>query len=202
MSAHQEPLDVGERTVSDAYSLPFAEIRIREDRKIGANQPLNGVDLRIWDGVEPVPRFAEHPHHPARLADLQVGQLVDGVAHEKISSEQRNASTHPNPSPSRPRVGGRKEQVESLRRELVVDELLAIAARPENAPAWDPEALSDFRQGFAPFGFPHSHECRHQSKPSVTQPGIRPRVLTSATTVTLVRDVTRRSWSVSRVICC
>src|SRR5437773_9994926 len=57
--ADDHPLDVGERPTRDTHALPFAEIRVRDDREAGVTEPFNVVDLRTVDGAESLPALSE-----------------------------------------------------------------------------------------------------------------------------------------------
>src|SRR5436189_254732 len=108
--ADDHPLDVGERPTRDTHALPFAEIRVGEDREAGVNEPFNVLDLRIRDGVESVPALSEDAHEPARLVDLEVARPVHHVAQEEVSSEQRDAREAPDSAPS----GDRRHSSEAV----------------------------------------------------------------------------------------
>ena len=91
---------------------------------------------------------------------------------EEITPEQRGAREAPDPKPPGPGVDGRQKQFEALRRELVMDELLAVAVSPQDMPtrARAAERLGldrlngGFWQGFAPFG----HQLRLGAEPITT----------------------------------
>ena len=134
--ADQDAFHVGQRPLSDPHPLPFTQIGIGENRQLGADEPLNGVDLPIRNDLELVPALPEQPHEAARLTDFEVAGLVHGVAEEEIAAEQGRALTAPHAATSRPRLDGGQEQVEALHRELVVYQLLAVAARPQDTPGW------------------------------------------------------------------
>src|SRR2546422_7288425 len=68
--------------------------------------------------------------------------------------EHRDARKAPDSAAARPRLDDREERVKTLRGELVMDELIAIAVRPQNVPARGHRFHNGFWQGFAPFG-PH-----------------------------------------------
>jgi hypothetical protein len=74
------------------------------------------------------------------------------MSKKEVSAEQGDAREATDPATSGPRLYRGKEQVEALGGELVTDELLAIAVRPQDAPARDHRVRDDFWQGFAPFG--------------------------------------------------
>src|SRR5205823_5671364 len=150
LGAHTDhnPLDVGERPTRDTHALPFPEIWIGKDREAGRDEFLNGLDLRIGDGVEAVPALPEEAHEPARLVDFEVARLVHRVAQEEIAREHRDAREAPDSAPSGPRLDGGEEQVKALRGELVIDELLAVAVGPEDPPARGHRSCNEFRQGF------------------------------------------------------
>ena len=152
VSPHHDALHVGQRPVGDAHPLPFPEIGIGKDRKLGADELPNGGDLRIGDAFEPVPALAEHSHQPSRLTDLEMVRFVHGVAQEEIAPEQRNATPNPHSATPRPNLGRREEEIKALWSELIVYEPLAIAARPQHAPGRGRRLRLDFWQGFAPFG--------------------------------------------------
>src|SRR3989442_3134122 len=150
ISSDQDAFHVSERPVGDAHALPYPQIGIGKDREVGVDNLLDRFDLRIGNDLEPVPPLAEHPHQAACLVNLEVACLVDRVTQEEITSEERNGAADPHPTASRPCLGRRQEEVKALRSELVANELLAIAARPEDAPGRGHRVPSGFQQGFAP----------------------------------------------------
>src|SRR5262245_10402826 len=150
IASYEDSLHVGQRPPLDAHPLPFPEKGIGEDGKLRTDELLNRVDLRIRHDFQVVPALPEQAHESAGFADLDVGRFVDGVAQKEIAAEQRNAAAHPGPAASRPRFGGRQENVKPFRDKLIVDELLAIAVGPRDAPG-DVRRLYDLWQGSAPF---------------------------------------------------
>src|SRR5256712_9362939 len=143
---------VGERPTRDAHPLALPEIRVGKDREAGVDDFLNGLDFGIGNGVESVPALPEYAHQPARLVGLEIARLVDYVAEEEVSPEERDARETSDSATSAPRLDGGKEHVKALRGELVIDELLTVAAGPKDPPGRGHRLCNDFRQGFAPFG--------------------------------------------------
>ena len=151
--SNHDSLDVGERPTRDSHTLPFAKIGMRQHRQAGADEALDRLDLRIGDDLEPVPALAEDANEAARLAHLEVSRLVDPVAQEEIAAKQGHARQASSSTTPRPGLHRRQEQVEALRDELVIDQLLAVAVRPEDTPARDHHTAGHrLWQGFAPFG--------------------------------------------------
>src|SRR5881397_1247860 len=143
---------VGERPTRDAHPLALTEIRVGKDREAGVDKFLNGLDFGIGNGVEPVPALPEDAHQPARLVRLEIARLVHHVAQEEVSPEERDAIETSDSATSAPRLDGGEEHVKALRGELVIDELLTVAASPKDAPGRGHRFRNDFWQGFAPFG--------------------------------------------------
>src|SRR2546428_19901 len=157
--ADQDALHVGEWSPGDAHPLPLPEIRVGKDRVAGVEKSLDRLDLRIRDDGELVPALPEDAHQPARLVDLEIACLVHRVAQEEIAPEHRDARAAPDPAAARPRLDDGEEQIKALLGELVMDEALAIAVRPQDVPARDHRICDDFWQGFAPFGLHPSPGC-------------------------------------------
>src|SRR3989454_2584148 len=143
---------VGERPTRDAHPLAFPEIRVGKDREVGVEELLNRRDFRIWDGVESVPALPENAHQPARLVRLEIARLVHHVAQEEVSPKERDARETSDSATSAPRLDGGEEHVKALCRELVIAELLTIAAGPKDTPGRGHRFRNEFWQGFAPFG--------------------------------------------------
>src|SRR5437016_5580640 len=157
--SHEDPLYVGEGAASDTHPLPLPKVRVGEDRNAGLDESLNRLDFCIGDGVESIPALTDHAHEPACLADLEVARLVHRVAQEEIAPEQRDARAMPHPATSGPRLDGGEERLEAFRGDLVIDELLAVAVGPKDAPARHHRLRGDLWQGFAPFGLRPSLGC-------------------------------------------
>src|SRR6266850_1541479 len=145
-------LDIGERSPRDPHALSFTQVGVRKHRQSRPDESLNRLDLGVGDGGQLVPPLTEHSHQAPRLADFDVSGLVDRVPEKEVSAEQRQARETPDAAAPAPRLDRGKEQLESLRGELVVHELLAVAVCPEDTPAMDHDAGQRFWQGFAPFG--------------------------------------------------
>src|SRR2546428_13200028 len=143
---------VGERPTRDAHPLALPEIRVGKDREAGVDKFLNGLDFGIGNGVESVPALPEDAHQPARLVGLEIARLVHHVAQEEVSAGERDARETSDSATSAPRLDGGEEHVKALRGKLVMDELLTVAAGPEDPPGRGHRFRNDFWQGFAPFG--------------------------------------------------
>src|SRR5881396_197878 len=169
---------VGEGPTRDAHPWPFPEIRVGKDRETGAHDLLIRADFRIGDDVESVPALPEDAHQPARLVRLEIARLVHHVAQEEVSPEERDARETSDSATSAPRLDGGEEHVKALRGELVIDELLTIAAGPKDAPGRGHRFRNDFWQGFAPFGLHPFLRVRDQLLTTYLRRagrGIRPR---------------------------
>src|SRR5437899_6979627 len=143
---------VGERPTRDAHPLALPEIRVGKDREARVDKFLNGLDFGIGNGVKSVPALPEYAHQHARLVGLEVPRLVHHVAQEEVSPEERDARETSDSATSAPRLDGGEEEIKALRGELVMDELLTIAAGPKDPPGRGHRFRNDFWQGFAPFG--------------------------------------------------
>src|SRR2546422_1086507 len=182
---------VGERPTRDAHPLALPEIRVGKDREAGVDKFLNGLDFGIGNGVESVPALPEDAHQPARLVGLEIARLVHHVAQEEVSPEERDARETSDSATSAPRLDGGEEYVKALRGELVIDELLTIAAGPKDTPGRGHRFRNDFWQGFAPFGLDPFLRVRDQllityvrraageSDHAAAPPPVSPRDLTS-----------------------
>src|SRR5439155_27290073 len=106
--------------------------------------------FRIRHDVELVPALPEQTYQAARLADLEIAHLVHHVAQKEVAPEHRHAPESANSAAPPPAFERGQQHVEALRSELVVDELLAVAVRPQHVPAL--LSRDRFQQGFAPFG--------------------------------------------------
>lgn len=157
----------GPRVISDLLAL--AQIGMGQDGHAGAHDPPKHFDLAFGNDGQPVPSFPKDADEPSHLPHLDVALLVEGVAEEEISGKHRDARETPEPASRGPRLDLRQKRPEPLGGQLVGDELLAVAARPQRVPAGRSrgrvfrllrprllQVLSDHRavrwQGFAPFG--------------------------------------------------
>ena len=89
------------------------------------------------DDRRPVPSLAQHRHHAARLAHLDVARLVEGVVQEQVAGEQRDRHQPARAVAPDPPLDPGHEGVEARRRQLAADEVLAVAVRPEDVPGRD-----------------------------------------------------------------
>src|SRR5688500_19624550 len=55
LAAHEDPLEPGQRAVLNAHPLAFAEVWMRNDRGVAAQEPLQPLDLEIGNRRQPVP---------------------------------------------------------------------------------------------------------------------------------------------------
>ena len=161
----------------------------------------NALDFRVGDGLEPVPALAEQAHESARPVDLEIARLVHRVTQEEIASEERDAREPPDPTPSTPRLDGGEEHLKALRGELIRDELLAIAAGPQDAPARGHRFHRDLCQGFAPFGLRPSLGARPTLSASVTRPRESGRVAAPPSPLPRVTGFSRSRRPLFRVLC-
>src|SRR5258705_10483219 len=95
IASDEDPFESGERPVGDPHALPFAEIGIREDRQLGADEPLNRVDLRVRNDLKLVPALAEHSHEAPPFAHFEKTPLLHGRAEKRITAEKRHALPAP-----------------------------------------------------------------------------------------------------------
>src|SRR5262245_27393308 len=100
---------------------------MRHDRHPRRLDTLERPDLEVGHRMEAVPLLAEHLDEPARLDQLEVAGLIHLVVHEQVAREHWSRDEAARAGSARPDVDLRKEQLEALRRELVVDDLLAVA---------------------------------------------------------------------------
>jgi hypothetical protein len=125
---------------------------VREDGDFRLDDPLNRIDLVVGDRREAGPAVFENAHDPARLENLDVTFLVHPVADEEVAGEHRDADEPLLASALRPDAHRRQKRVESLRGELIGDQLLAVAVGPDRVPGFVCCCRSGNCQGFAPFG--------------------------------------------------
>jgi hypothetical protein len=69
------------------------------------------------------------------------------MVQKQVSAEHRDGNEMARTGPTRPLTNRRQKRLVSLRRQLVVHELLAVAGRPQCEPL-----TRVYWQGFAPFG--------------------------------------------------
>src|SRR5882724_2753234 len=171
--ANENALQVRQRPAGDPNPLAFAQVGIGEGGYPGIEDPPDCFDLRVGNRRKSIPALAEDLHQSSRFQDLDVARLVQRAAEEDVARKHRNADEVPEPAAPRPLVDLRQEQVESHRRQLVVDPLLAVAPRPQGVPhrrrrGARESAVADgrvvgrsnqldhrravHRMGFAPFG--------------------------------------------------
>src|SRR6266850_3698885 len=134
LGADEDALDVGQRTVHDAHALAFAQVRVGRDRQARLHQTLDRLDLAVRHDGAALPAVAEDTHEAARLAHLRVAPLVEGVPQEHVAGEHRHATPSAHAAAPGPDFDGGQEQAESLGGQLVADELLAVAACPQDVP--------------------------------------------------------------------
>ena len=188
IASDDDPLHVRERPAGDAHALPTAQIGMRHHRGATRDDLPDRFDLRVRDDGELVPAIAENAHEPAGPAQREIARFVDRMTKEDIPAEEGNARQPSNATTSAPRLDRGKEGGEPERGELIMDDLLAIAARPENVPALRHGFGVGVCQGFAPFGlFPVrrgrptivQHVCR-VARPLELHVPLRRRPLASA----------------------
>ncbi len=151
IASDHDPLHVRERPTRDAHALSPAQIGMRHHGgPTGDNLP-DRFDLGVGDDGELIPAVAENAHQPARLAEREIAGFVDGMTKEHIATEERHAHEASSAATPAPRLDRREEQGEPVRGELIMDDLLAITARPENVPTMRYGFGGSISQGFAPF---------------------------------------------------
>src|SRR5438105_2181135 len=99
--------------------------------------------MRNW--TEAVPALAQHANDAPRLDDIEVDVLVDVGVQKKITGEHRDADRVAHSATPAPDADLRQKDIETLCLQLVRDELLRVAVRPDRVP---------LRIGSAPFDFP------------------------------------------------
>src|SRR2546425_3315786 len=83
----ENSLHARERPPLDAKPLPLLEILVWQHAAAGAKELLDGLDLRVTQGQQPIPPLTEDPQKAAFFADLQVALLVHRMTQEEVSSE-------------------------------------------------------------------------------------------------------------------
>ena len=152
IASNHDPLHVRERPARDAHALSQTQIGMRHHRGVTRDDFPDRFNLGVRDDGEAVPAIAENAHQPAGLAQREVARFVDRMTKEHVAAEERNAGQASDAATPTPRLDGGEKQREPVRGELVMDDLLAVTARPENVPAKHHGFHSSFCQGFAPFG--------------------------------------------------
>src|SRR5438093_1290006 len=132
--ADENALHVRHRTVHDAHTLALTEVRVRGDWQARLHQPLDRFDLAIGHHGPLLPTVAEDGHEAARLAHLRVAPLVEGMLQEDVAREHRRAIPATHTSAPGPHVEAGQEHAKALGGELIADELLAVAPRPQHVP--------------------------------------------------------------------
>src|SRR5947208_7785813 len=132
---NEDALHVGHGPAGDAHALPFLQEGVGQRRQPAVHDPLDGVDLARRHRRATLPAVAEDRHQAPRLAHFDIAPLVQRVVQEQIAREHRHPADAAPARPPRPQLEGRQEDVEAPADELIVNELLAVAARPEHVPA-------------------------------------------------------------------
>src|SRR5213593_4618980 len=148
---HQEAFDTFERPAGDPHALTFTEIRVRCHRKAGIDERLQSFDLAVRNRAESVPTLAEKTNNAARFDDVEIRILVDALVEKNVAGEHRNADRMTHATAPAPDTDLRQKDVQTLRRQLVRDQLLRMTSGPDRVP---------LRQGSAPFVSPSSGHKR------------------------------------------
>src|SRR5262249_38580255 len=134
---------------------------IRTHRQPTILHALDRVDLDVRDDREMVPSLSQHIDYTADFAHLEIAGLVDRMAEKQIAGKHGDTDQTSDARAPGPRGDLGEKDVEPLRGQLIVDELLAVAMRPQHVPAPTGVSLPADRsrtivrcQGFAPFGWP------------------------------------------------
>ena len=170
LDLHEQAFNTGKRATADLHALPFTQIWMWEDRQFRPKNPLNRLHLRVVDHCGPVPSFSKDSDYSPGLQNLDVALPVQDVTHEQITGEHRGNDRMPNATSLRPGRHHRQEDVKPLRDQMLLDEPLAVAVRPERKPSGVcGGSFSVIRrngaidwQGFVPFGralLPESRTC-------------------------------------------
>src|SRR5207245_526341 len=72
------------------------------------------LHLGAWHHGPLIPALSENGHEASRLADLDIGPLVERVMQEEIAGKQRDAARPPYRTPSGPDFYRRQEHLEPL----------------------------------------------------------------------------------------
>src|SRR5437867_524005 len=148
---HQEAFDTFERPAGDPHALTFTEIRVRCHRKAGIDERLQSFDLAVRNRAESVPTLAEETNNAARFDDVEIRILVDALIEKNVAGEHRNADRMTHATATAPDADLGKEDIQTLRQQLVRDQLLRMTSGPDRVP---------LRQGSAPFVSPGSGHKR------------------------------------------
>src|SRR5262245_35630666 len=126
IALHENAFEVGQWAACDAHALALLQKRMRHERHTRGLDTLERPDLSVGHRVEVVPLLTEHLDESARLDQLEIAGLVHLVVDEQVAREHRSRDEPSRPGATRPDVDFGKEQLEALRRELIVDDLLAV----------------------------------------------------------------------------
>ena len=105
-----------------------------DDCEASVKHGLDRFDLSSRHDLQAIPAFTEHADQSPHFADLEVARLVHCVVQEEIAGKHGACGKAPGTELSGPDADLGKKSVKSLGGELVVDQLLGVAMRPEHVP--------------------------------------------------------------------
>jgi len=134
LDSQEDALDVRHRAADDPHALALFQIRVRSHRHPGIHHAADRLDLVGRHHGPPIPPVTENADEAPRFADLHVDVLIEHVVQEEVAGEHRDPDAAAEASASGPHLDRGQKRMKSLRRQLLMHQLLAMASRPEDEP--------------------------------------------------------------------
>src|SRR5215813_9152853 len=141
---------------------------MRLDGQLAAQHGTNSVDFLFGHDRQPVPPLPQNAHQASSLTYLEINCPIHHTMQKEVAWKHGDRDAMPDPSALGPHLYLGQKEVETLRRELLVDQLLTVTMCVERIPrtsgshrCWQTGTLLgpllyihpiDHWQGFAPFG--------------------------------------------------